>query len=61
MATIDITLDDREQAALTQLIDVALLQAGIGALDVAAHFKAKLDTAVQVKLETKPEAAPEAE
>jgi len=56
MATINITLDDREQAALTQLIDVALRHAGIGALDVAAHFKAKLDTAIQVKSEAAPEA-----
>jgi hypothetical protein len=56
MATINITLDDQEQAALTQLIDVALRHAGIGALDVAAHFKAKLDTAVQVKSEAAPEA-----
>jgi hypothetical protein len=39
---ITITLTDQEQEALRQLIDAALRHAGEGALDVAAHFKAKL-------------------
>jgi hypothetical protein len=59
MDTITITLDAQERNALTQLIDVALRQAGIGALDVATHFKAKLDAAVAALVV--PEAEPEAE
>lgn len=45
MASITITLDEQEQAAFKQLLDIALRQSGMGALDVAAHFKVKLDQA----------------
>jgi hypothetical protein len=45
MPEITITLDEKEQEALRQLIDAALRQAGEGALDVAAHFKAKVAVA----------------
>ncbi len=47
MADIVITLNEQEQAALQQLIDAALRHAGAGALDVAAHFKAKLISAAE--------------
>jgi hypothetical protein len=47
MSAVTITLEDNEQSALLQLIDVALRQSGLGALDVAAHFKVKLDAAVK--------------
>jgi hypothetical protein len=42
---ITINLDDQEQAALRQLIDLALRHSGSGALAVAAHFSAKLEIA----------------
>lgn len=42
MTTITITLTPEEQEALRQLIDAALRHSGGGALDVAAHFKAKV-------------------
>lgn len=47
MPTITMQLSDQEQEALRQLIDAALRHAGEGALDVAAHFKAKLAMARQ--------------
>ena len=43
---ITITLTDEEQAAFQQVLDAALRHLGVGALDVAAHFKAKLVAAV---------------
>lgn len=46
MQTITITLNPQEQEALRQLIDAALRHAGEGALDVAAHFKAKITKAL---------------
>lgn len=39
---ITLTLTPDEQQAFLQLIDAALRYAGNGALDVAAHFRAKL-------------------
>jgi hypothetical protein len=47
MAIVTITLTEQEQAALRQLIDAALRHAGTGALDVAAHFSAKLAAAAE--------------
>ena len=46
MALATLVLDDAEQKALLQLLDIALRQSGLGALDVAAHFKVKLDAAI---------------
>lgn len=43
--TITIALTPGEQNALMQLVDVALRHRGEGALDVAAHFKAKMGAA----------------
>jgi hypothetical protein len=43
---ITITFTSQEQAALVQLLDVALRAVGLGALDVAVHFKQKLDSAL---------------
>lgn len=42
---ITITLNPEEQAALEQMIDASLRHAGTGALNVAVHFKNKLDAA----------------
>lgn len=42
---ITITLNPEEQAALEQLIDASLRHAGTGALNVAVHFKTKLEAA----------------
>lgn len=39
---ITITLDANEQTAFVQILDAALRHMGAGALDAAAHFKAKL-------------------
>jgi hypothetical protein len=43
---ITITLTDEEQSAFQQVLDAALRHSGVGALDVAAHFKAKLVAAL---------------
>ncbi|HZV21905.1 MAG TPA: hypothetical protein VE986_10215 [Hyphomicrobiales bacterium] len=43
--TVTITLTPEEQHAFLQLLDIALRHSGAGALDVAAHFKAKLAAA----------------
>ncbi len=42
---VTITLTPDEQRAFLQLLDIALRHSGAGALDVAAHFKAKLAAA----------------
>jgi hypothetical protein len=44
---ITITLNDDEQKAFAQLLDVALRHSGAGALDVAAHFKMKIAQALK--------------
>ena len=41
-ATLTLTLDPNEQAALQQLLDAALRHAGLGALETVAHFATKL-------------------
>jgi hypothetical protein len=45
MSSIAILLNDQEQRAFTQLLDTALRHAGMGALEVVAHFKAKVEAA----------------
>lgn len=42
---ITLTLSPEEQAALEQMIDASLRHAGTGALNVAVHFRSKLDAA----------------
>lgn len=49
MKEIKITLSPEEQSALMQLIDAALRHSGSGALDVAAHFKAKIASALKTR------------
>jgi hypothetical protein len=45
MTDITISLTEQEQAWFRALLDTALRHSGIGALEVAAHFKGKLDSA----------------
>ncbi len=42
MASITLVLDDNEQQALNQLLDTALRQAGLHALDVVSHFAGRI-------------------
>jgi len=42
---INISMTSEEQNAFLQLIDAALKHLGLGAVDAAAHFKAKLAAA----------------
>lgn len=44
---ITILLTDSEADALLRLLDLAVRQGGIGAVDAVAHFKGKLVTAKQ--------------
>ena len=60
MSIISLSLDEKEQSAFMQLIDVALRQAGLGALDVAAHFKVKLDAAIAAQATVQESAVPPA-
>lgn len=45
MAKITITLEDGEQQALVQLLDLACKQGGLGAARAAAHIVMKLEAA----------------
>lgn len=42
MANITLALDDMEQQALNWLLDTALRQAGLNALDVVSHFAGRI-------------------
>lgn len=57
MADITFVLNEQEQAWLNALIDIALRHSGASALEVAAHFKSKIDAAQQVKAVTEPTVA----
>lgn len=47
MPSLTLTLNDAEQNALRQLLDISLRQAGLYALDVVSHFNSRLNEAVQ--------------
>ncbi|MGO9172651.1 MAG: hypothetical protein ACLP7P_11875 [Rhodomicrobium sp.] len=42
MTAITLTLNEAEQQAFNQLLDIALRQSGLGALDVAYHFRGRI-------------------
>lgn len=58
MAIKSITIDEDEEASLNQLLDVALRQAGIGALKAARHWASKLENAKLVPEEASQEEGP---
>jgi hypothetical protein len=55
MNTITLVLNDMEQQALCQLLDTALRQAGLNALDVVSHFRGRIAAA---QATTQPAATP---
>ena len=55
MNTITLVLNDAEQHALRQLLDMALRQAGLNALDVVSHFRGRIAAALAT---TQPAATP---
>ncbi len=57
MADITLVLNDQEQAWFNAMIDISLRHSGVNALEVAAHFKNKIDAARQVRAVTEPVAA----
>jgi hypothetical protein len=50
MASITITLDDGEQAAINQLLDAAVKHVGLGAVQAIGHFLVKFEQAKGVSI-----------
>lgn len=60
MASITLVLNDSEQNALRQLLDISLRQAGLYALEVVSHFNARLNEAAQAATAQAPVSRPAA-
>ena len=58
MASITLVLNEPEQNALRQLLDISLRQAGLYALDVVSHFNARLNEAAQAAVAPAPVSRP---